>query len=195
MTLEEKLAHLQASSMEAARAEGNAIIDNYRDALEKVFKDHKEEMRWQSETRVKAEQSNARQMLNQASVRTQLELKKKTGKVQVELKDKIFEEVHALVQDFMQTKDYEDYLVNSIRKATEFAPGEETTIYITPSDEKRLSALEKATGARLTVSTEDFIGGTRAVIRERNILIDNSFKTQLRNEYDKFIFSGGDGIA
>lgn len=195
MTLEEKLSHLQASSMEAARAEGNAVIDNYRDALEKVFKDHKEEMLWQSETRIKAEQSNARQMLNQASARTQLELKKKTGKVQVELKDKIFEEAQTLVQDFMQTKDYEDYLVKSIRKATQFAPGEDMTIYINPSDEKRLSALESATGTRLTVSTEDFIGGTRAVIRERNILIDNSFKTQLRNEYDKFIFSGGDGIA
>lgn len=195
MTLEEKLSHLQASSMEAARSEGNAIIDNYRDALEKVFKDHKEEMHWQSETRIKAEQSNARHMLNQAAARTQLELKRKTGKVQVELKDKIFKEALALVQDFMQTEDYEDYLVKSIRKAAEFAPGEETTIYINPSDEKRLSSLEKITGTRLTVSTEDFIGGTRAVIRDRNILIDNSFKTQLHNEYDKFIFSGGDGIA
>ena len=95
----------------------------------------------------------------------------------------------------MQTDEYEAYLVKSIRKATEFAPGEEMTIYINPSDEPRLSSLEKVTGTRLTVSSEDFIGGTRAVIRERNILIDNSFSTLLRNEYDKFIFSGGDGIA
>ncbi|KAI4442598.1 hypothetical protein FMM80_04935 [Schaedlerella arabinosiphila] len=195
MTLEEKLSHLQASSMEEARAEGNAIIDNYREALEKVLKDHKEEMRWQAETRIKAEQSNARHMLNQANARTQLELKRKTGKVQVELKDKIFKEAHMLVNEYMQTDEYEAYLVKSIRKATEFAPGEDMTIYINPSDEPRLSSLEKATGTRLTVSSEDFIGGTRAVIRERNILIDNSFTTLLRNEYDKFIFSGGDGIA
>ncbi len=195
MTLEEKLSHLQASSMEEARAEGNAIIDNYREALEKVLKDHKEEMRWQAETRIKAEQSNARHMLNQANARTQLELKRKTGKVQVELKDKIFKEAHMLVNEYMQTDEYEAYLVKSIRKATEFAPGEEMTIYINPSDEPRLSSLEKVTGTRLTVSSEDFIGGTRAVIRERNILIDNSFSTLLRNEYDKFIFSGGDGIA
>ena len=195
MTLEEKLSHLQASSMEEARAEGNAIIDNYREALEKVFKDHKEEMRWQAETRIKAEQSNARHMLNQANARTQLELKRKTGKVQVELKDKIFKEAHMLVNEYMQTDEYEAYLVKSIRKATEFAPGEDMTIYINPSDEPRLSSLEKVTGTRLTVSSEDFIGGTRAVIRERNILIDNSFSTLLRNEYDKFIFSGGDGIA
>ena len=195
MTLEEKLSHLQASSMEEARAEGNAIIDNYREALEKVLKDHKEEMRWQAETRIKAEQSNARHMLNQANARTQLELKRKTGKVQVELKDKIFKEAHMLVNEYMQTDEYEAYLVKSIRKATEFAPGEDMTIYINPSDEPRLSSLEKVTGTRLTVSSEDFIGGTRAVIRERNILIDNSFSTLLRNEYDKFIFSGGDGIA
>lgn len=194
MTLEEKIAHLQATSMEEARAEGNAIIDNYREALEKLLKDHKEEMLWQAETRIKAEQSNARHMLNQAEARTQLELKRRTGKIQVELKDKIFEEALALAQDFMKTDAYEDYMAKSIRKAISFAAGEEMTIYINPTDERLRPRLEDATGTRLTISTEDFIGGTRAVLRERNILIDNSFKTLLRNEYDKFLF-GGDGIA
>lgn len=194
MTLEEKIAHLQATSMEEARAEGNAIIDNYREALEKLLKDHKEEMLWQAETRIKAEQSNARHMLNQAEARTQLELKRRTGKIQVELKDKIFKEAHALAQDFMKTDAYEDYMAKSIRKAISFAGGEEMTIYIKPTDESLRPRLEDATGTRLTISTEDFIGGTRAVLRERNILIDNSFKTLLRNEYDKFLF-GGDGIA
>lgn len=194
MTLEEKIAHLQATSMEEARAEGNAIIDNYREALEKLLKDHKEEMQWQAETRIKAEQSNARHMLNQAAARTQLELKRRTGKIQVELKDKIFEEAHALAQDFMKTEAYEDYMARSIRKAISFAAGEEMTIYINPTDERLLTRLEEMTGTSLTVSAEDFIGGTRAVLRERNILIDNSFKTLLRNEYDKFLF-GGDGIA
>lgn len=134
-------------------------------------------------------------MLNQANARTQLELKRKTGKVQVELKDKIFKEAHELAEEYMQTDAYEDYLIKSIRKATAFAPGEEMTIYINPSDEPRQAALEAATGTRLTLSSEDFIGGTRAVIRDRNILIDNSFSTLLRNEYDRFIFTGGDGIG
>lgn len=195
MTLEEKIAHLQASSMEEARAEGNAIIENYREALEKVLKDHKEEKRSQAETRIKAEQIHARQQLNQATAKAQLELKRRTGKVQLELKDKIFKEALTLVQDFMKTDSYEDYLVKAIHKAVAFASGEEMTIYINPTDEARRPALEKATGTLLTVSTEDFIGGMRAVIRGRNILIDNSFKTQLHNEYDKFILLGGDGIA
>ena len=37
MTLEEKITHLKTTSMEQARAEGNAIIDSHREALDKVF--------------------------------------------------------------------------------------------------------------------------------------------------------------
>jgi len=195
LTLEEKIEHLQTVSMEEARAEGNAIIDNYRAALEKVLKDHKEEAMLQSETRIKGETVNARQQLNQATAKAQLELKRKQGKVQQELKDKIFEETLSLIDAYMKTDAYEDFLVKCIRKAIVFADGELMTIYINPSDEQKRSDLEDATGVRLTVSAEDFIGGVRAVIRGRNILIDNSFKTQLRNEYDRFLFSGGDGIA
>lgn len=195
MTLEEKIEHLQAVSMEEARAEGNSIIDTYRAALEKVLNDHKEEALMQSQTRIKAETVNARQQLNQATAKAQLELKRKQGKIQQELKDKIFEETMTLVQDYMKTEAYEDFLVKCIRKAVDFADGEAMTIYINPSDEQKRSDLEDACRTKLTVSAEDFIGGVRAVIRGRNILIDNSFKTQLRNEYDRFLFSGGDGIA
>ena len=195
MTLEEKFAHLQSTSMEEARAEGNAIIDTYREALEKVLEDHKEEALRQSETRIKAETVSAKQQLNQAMAKSQLELKRMQGKVQQDLKDKIFAETVALVHDFMKKETYEDYLIKCIRKAINFADGEAMVIYINPSDENRRSDLEDALSTRLTISAEDFIGGMRAVIRSRNILIDNSFKTALRNEYDKFVFLGGDGIA
>lgn len=195
MTLEEKIAHLQTTSMEQARAEGNAIIDAHKEALEKVFEDHRAEALRQSETRIKAETTNARLSLNQAAAKSQLEIKRRQGKVQQELKDKIFEEVMGLVNDYMKTEAYGDFLVKCIRQATHFAGQEPVTIYINPSDEGKRSDLEDATGVHLTVSAEDFIGGVRAVIRSRNILIDNSFRTQLRNEYDKFIFLGGDGNA
>ena len=195
MTLEEKIADLRITSMEQARAEGNAIIDSHRDALEKVFEDHKAEALHQSETRIKAETTNARLSLNQASAKSQLEIKRRQGKIQQELKDKIFEEVMGLVKDYMKTRAYDDFLIKCIRQAQHFAGSDPVVIYINPSDEQKRSDLSDATGADLTVSSEDFIGGVRAVIRSRNILIDNSFKTQLRNEYDKFIFLGGDGNA
>ncbi len=195
MTLEEKIADLRTTSMEQARSEGNAIIDSHREALEKILEDHKAEARRQSETRIKAETTNARLSLNQAAAKSQLEIKRRLGKVQQELKDKIFEEVMELVKDYMKTAAYDDFLIKCIRQAQHFAGQDPVVIYINPSDEQKHSDLSDTTGAELTISAEDFIGGVRAVIRSRNILIDNSFKTQLRNEYDKFIFLGGEGNA
>ena len=64
MTLEEKLTYMQTVSMEQARAEGNAIIDAHREALEKIFSDHKSEMMRQAETRIKAETTNAKRTVS-----------------------------------------------------------------------------------------------------------------------------------
>lgn len=194
MTLEEKIAHLQASSMENARAESNAIIDTHRDALEKLYQDHKEEALRQSATRIKSETIKAKQDLNKAMAKTQLEIKRQQGTIQQELKDKLFKEVYELTDAFMKTEAYEDLLIKWIKKALEFAGNEDSVvIYINPSDEYRQSDLRDATGINLTISREDFIGGIRAVIRERNILIDHSFKTNIDDEYAKFMFLGGGG--
>lgn len=133
MTLDEKLAHLQATSMEEARSEGNSIIDSYRDALEKVFQEHKEEMTRQSELRIKSENMNARQQLSQATAKAQLELKRQYGKVSQELKERVFEEAGTLIQEYMKTDEYVDFLVACIRKALIFANGEPVTIYINPT--------------------------------------------------------------
>ena len=195
MTLEEKIAHLQTTSMEQARLEGNAIIDSHREALEKLFEEHKTEALRQSETRIKAETTNARLTLNQAAARTQLEIKRRQGKVQQELKDKLFDEAELLVREYMKTEEYESFLLKCIRQAGHFAGTDTLTFYINASDADKKERLEAAAGYELTVSAEDFIGGVRAVIRSRNILIDHSFKTQLRDEYDKFVFTGGEGIA
>ena len=137
MTLEEKINHLRTTSMEEARAESNAIIDSYRDALEKVFEDHKIEAKRQMQTRIKAETVNARQQKNQAMARAQLDLKRRQGRIQQELKDKIFEEAYALVNDYMKTAEYDDFLLRCIHNAIVFANGEEMTIYLNPSDEEK----------------------------------------------------------
>ena len=73
--------------MEEARAEGNSIIDSYRDALEKVFQEHKEETIKQSELRIKSEKISARQQLSQSSAKAQLELKRQYSRISQELKE------------------------------------------------------------------------------------------------------------
>ena len=190
MTIEEKIAHLQAASMEEARAEGNAITKQHRDALEHLFEEHREEAIRQSETRIKAETTNAKQQLNMATSKAQIELKRELSKTQSELKRQLFQEVNQLMKEYMITEDYRRLLITHIEKAARFANGEPLTIYINPSDADKKEYLEEHTGLTLTVSKEDFTGGIRAVIHGRNILIDHSFKGAVESEYENFLFEG-----
>lgn len=194
MTIEEKILHLQTAAMEEARAEGNAIMKQHEAALENIFEQHRIEAIRQSETRVKAEGVTAVQQLNMAMSEAQLQLKRDLSKTQRELKKKLFSEVEEMLQEFMQTEEYRQVLVQYIVKSAKYANGEAITIYINPTDADKKEYLEEHTGMTLTVSKEDFIGGVRAVIHERNILIDHAFKGALENEYHNFVFRGGAGV-
>ncbi|MFR7441006.1 MAG: V-type ATP synthase subunit E [Lachnospiraceae bacterium] len=113
------------------------------------------------------------------------------GRRQKRLKKQLFEEVEESCQNYMKTEEYHDLLVKYIEKAVAFADAEEMTIYINPTDaDKKAVSGGGDRILQLTISTEDFIGGIRAVIHERNILIDHAFKGALENEYQNFVFQG-----
>ena len=179
LTNEEKITHIRTAAMEEARAEANAIIKQHEDALRSVFEQHQIEARRQSETRVRAESVTAKQQLNMAMSKAQLELKREMGKIQTELKTELFEEVQLKLLAFMRTEEYKEVLIRYIEKAAQFASG------------MAMTYLEERTGMTLTISKVDFIGGVRAVVPEKNVLVDYAFKGALENEYQKFRFRGG----
>lgn len=195
MTLEEKIKHLQNASMEEARTEGNEIVRKHSDSLEKIFNEHKEAALRQAELNIKTETNKARQELNKAMARAQIDLKREQGNCQTALKQKLFRRIGVLVGEYMQTDAYKDLLCVYIQKGLDFARQETMDIYLNPSDEHLKEEIERRTGVILTISREDFTGGIRMVIRERNILIDHSFKSALAEEYDRFLFTGGNGYA
>ena len=73
--------------------------------------------------------------------------------------------------------------------------GEDLKIYINPSDADKKEWLEERTGMTLTVSKENFVGGVRAVVKGRNVLIDHAYKGALEEEFQDFMFRGGTGIG
>ena len=146
MTNEEKITHIRTAAMEEARAEANAIIKQHEDALMSVFEQHKIEARRQSETRVRAESVTAKQQLNMAMSKAQLELKREMGKVQTELKTELFEEVQLKLLEFMRSEKYKEVLIRYIEKAAQYASGMAMTIYINPSDADKKTYLEERTG-------------------------------------------------
>ena len=176
MTVDEKITRLQESAMQEARSKGNAIVEQHKKALTHVFEQHKAEALIQADTRIKAEKTSVKQQLGMANSKAALELKRELGAAQKRLKKQLFKEVEEKLSAYMKTEKYQDLLVKYIEKAVAYSDRGEMTIYVT-----------------LSISKEDFIGGIRAVIPERNILVDYAFKGALEREYQKFAFGGGMG--
>ena len=91
----------------------------------------------------------------------------------------------------MQSPEYLDYLCKQIRNVQEFAGTDPVHISISSGDSDKLDILTAKTGAELTLSKDDFIGGVRAAIPEKNIMIDNSFLEELESMRKEFKFDGG----
>ena len=91
----------------------------------------------------------------------------------------------------MATPQYEDYLCEKIKEAKDFAGGDELFIYLSSGDSDKIPVLSQRTGLALLPSEEDFLGGIRATIPSKNILIDNSFAEKLQTMRKEFKFDGG----
>lgn len=191
MTIDEKLQHFYEVSLDEAREDAAQAIQEHKEHLARTLEDHKQTSRQNAEAEIKAETGHVRREVNKALSAEQITLKRDWSKKQEELKEALFGEVSTKIRDFMSTSEYETYLCRKIKEAQDFAENDEIHIFLSSTDRERLDALIQKTGISLQVSGEDFIGGIRAEIPHKNILIDNSFAANLDAMRKEFKFDGG----
>lgn len=191
MTTEEKLQHFYEVSMDTAREEATKVLSEYKTALETEMERHKQEKQAASENQFKIATDNATREINKALSAEHLHIKRKLSKKQQQLKESIFAEVEDLLEDFSQKPEYTDWLEVKIKQSLEIAENDSIQIYLTAKDSAKAAELTKRTGITPLISETDFLGGIRAVIPEKNILIDNTFLTAFENEKERFNFDGG----
>ncbi len=186
MTLDEKLEHFYSSVIDSATKQNIEIVDEYKKTLQKNFDDRKEAALRKAEANYRmASDSIIRERNRKLSAET-MEIRRKVLERTAEVSDQIFLDVKLKLDAFMKTPVYDELLCAQINNANLFAKGDTITVYINPTDADKISALERKTGVPLTVSNRDFIGGTRAVIPSRSILIDNSFLTKMEEAKSNF---------
>lgn len=188
MTNEEKLTHFLEMSIESATNQSTKLIDDYTKALEKIFEEHKTDMQRKADLQLQLGREGLEREINKELSHEQLQIKREATARQAELKDMLFNEVADLLKKYMATPAYQQLLIRQINNAAAFAGEDEIIIYIDPSDSSERYSLENATHTHLTVSETGFMGGTRAVIKSRNLFIDNSFETQLKEAKEAFTF-------
>lgn len=191
MTTEEKLQHFYDVSMESAKEEAQKALEEYRKALDDMFEEHKEEKERSAKQRLKLETENAKREINKALSAEQLHIKRKLSKKQQELREKIFVDLQAKLEIFRKSSDYPQWLEKKIKEAQKIAGTDEIQIYLSKIDENLKESIEAETGLSIQLSDEPFMGGMRAVIPAKNILIDQTFLTMFESEKEEFNFDGG----
>lgn len=186
MTLDEKLQLFYDSAIEDATKQSVDLIKEYKKSLQAVYEEHKATAIQKAEMTLNTESQKLIQEKNKALSTENLDFRRRLNEKVNELKEILFHDVEKKLNNFMKTPDYENLLINQIIASLQFARGDEIQIYLNESDTDKKSNLEEKTGAALTISKIDFMGGTRAVIHEKNILIDRSFLTKLEEEKDIF---------
>ncbi|MBQ4521337.1 MAG: V-type ATP synthase subunit E [Lachnospiraceae bacterium] len=185
MTLEEKLENISQAAIEDATQQSEALIQEYQQDINKVIKIHEEEIQKRNIAEYEYQYAKMEREKNKAISQAMLESKMTIAKKTQELSDKLFELVKTKLSAYKQTPEYESYLLKLIQSAIDFSNGNEIMIYIDPSDASLKEALEKKSGKTITISTEEFFGGIRAIITEKNILIDESFATKISEEKEQ----------
>lgn len=193
MTIEEKLQHFYSVSVEKAQADAQQAIEEHKAHLEQMYEEHKAIGRQNAEAEVKAETENVRREVNKVLSTEQIHLKKEWSQKQEELKETLFADIKKKIEAFKETPEYDGYLLKRIKEVLDFAAGDETKIYLSAEDGGRRDSLEEKSGAKLLISEDAFMGGIRAQIPAKNILIDNSFVENLAAMRKEFKFDGGLG--
>lgn len=186
MTLDEKLDHFYSSVIDSATNQNIEIVEEYKKTLQKNFDERKETALRKAEANYRMASDNIIRERNRKLSAEAMDIRRKVLDKTAEISDRVFKDVKIKLEEYMKTPAYDDLLVLQIKNASDFAGGDAITVYINPTDTNKVSALEEKTGVSLTVSDRDFIGGTRAVIPSRSILIDNSFLTKLEEAKSSF---------
>lgn len=191
MTINEKLEHFYDAAVEAARTEAQQKLDMHKEKLAKTFAEHKRAAIENADAQVKAEAENAKREINKALSAEQLSIKRQWTKKQNDLKAELFVEVKNQLEAFMKTSAYEDFLCKKINEAKAFAGDDRIIIYVDSADESRVHSLTARTGMPLVVAESSFMGGIKATIPDKNILIDDSFLEVFDALQKEFKFDGG----
>ena len=162
--------------------EMDASLKEYQAALDAQFEERKAMILSQEEKDLAVEVEAVKRQGN----------KRALSQKETEFKDKLFQEVAALVEAYKKTPEYVQVIKKQIIDAKSFAKNDDIIIYLDPADASKKHDLEEETKCTLTMSEYSFGGGMRAVIPARSILIDNSMDSRIAEVRNEFQFDGGE---
>lgn len=186
MTIEEKMEHFRSISLESANSQSIESLSSYKKSLDDELDIYKDSAKHLAEESKRSQFNQVKADSKKELSSAQMSVKKELTKTQLEIKSKVFDFVREKINVYRTTPEYTSYLIKQINEILQNYKDFEMTIYIDPDDSGLLAQLKKETNGNIMVSDKNFLGGTRTIVPEKNILVDYSFKTRLSEERENF---------
>ena len=186
MTIEEKMEHFRRLSLESASTQSEETLSSYKQSLDEELELYKESAIKIAEDSKKARLNQALSMSKKRLASSQMAIRRNLTKTQDEMKDKVFSLVENKLSDYRKTPEYLQYIIKQIKDVMEEYSDYQITIYLDSADAPLLDEVKKVCEGNILVYDKEFLGGTKTIIPEKNIMIDNSFQTRLAEEKENF---------
>lgn len=185
MNIDEKLKMLYKISVKEAEEKKESTLNEINKEFETQCSNYKKRAEEKSEKKLKNEKFNIEQEVNKKITEVSIDTKKRLIELRKELTKNIFENVLNKLNDYTNTEEYKEYLVNTIENAVnEF--GSEIDVYVVENDKKYIDYIFDKTKIKPKISEEDFIGGTKISIKNKNIIVNNTLKLKFDDEKNSF---------
>ncbi|OYQ66775.1 V-type ATP synthase subunit E [Aerococcus sp. 1KP-2016] len=188
MDLEDKFAYFETQVNKQVQDVIDEQVNQYKATLQKDYNEYKQAIQREYDAKYDNAQKELRKEFNKHISQSQINQQRELYVQEEKLKKSLFTEFNASLQNYMQTPAYKDQLITMIQNVKRFADqtDEEFVVYINQTDAELLDFCRAETSANVQISDRDFIGGTRGVLKERQILIDYSFSTLLSHVEEEF---------
>lgn len=160
------------------------IHRQYMEACEKItLEANKKYEKTIAEETYKAEQMKNREILqaNKQAKRSLIELR-------AQLTNDLFDGVLDMITDFIESEEYFDLLTENIKKVAEQYP-QGVTVSICKRDmdyENIVLKIKGIDGVSVVEGSNEMLGGFTAQVNGKNIFIDNSYRTKLKEAKSSF---------
>lgn len=188
MEIKDKIEVFFHAAIDAANEQSKEILEDYKNVYQEGLLEYEKNKQDGQQTRTRIAEAAVRKEVNRTVSEQVLQLKKEYHIRQEERKEELFALVEEKIAAYRKTSEYKSCLTEKIHAAKKLAGDEALTVYLDPADQALQKELEQQTACVLTVSKETFGGGIRAVVRSRNILMDESFDRKLEEEKEQFSF-------
>ncbi len=189
MTIDEKIKYFMDSSIEDTSTKSVQILSRYKQSLDEEYENYKISAAKEGEFLKKSKINSTKQQLRKALAKEQLDIKRQVTNKQNSIKTKIFSAVSAKLEEYRKTPEYVQSLKNQLVKLSSDFAGTDIVFYISIEDEALLDELKSVSDFNILVNDVSFMGGIKAVIPSRNMLVDLSYKTKLMEAEEQFVIT------